>query len=138
VVDGEVVIKQGTPVRRHHRGCGSEAPHGAGLASCSNTVNETKARRSQRQSGCGPCMTAIGDSNVTSTAVTTVAVGVFVPVAAPFFLLRKGTTSWCPRAHASRHLRGRRTLVRGQTRQRTAVSRGTDKSPHLLRRARPA
>ena len=31
-----------------------------------------------------------GDSNVTSTAVTTAAVGVFVPVAAPLFLLRKG------------------------------------------------
>jgi hypothetical protein len=32
-----------------------------------------------------------GDSNVTSTAVTTTAVAVFVPVAAPFFLLRKGS-----------------------------------------------
>ena len=31
-----------------------------------------------------------GDSHVTGVAVTTVAVGVLVPVAAPFFLLRKG------------------------------------------------
>jgi len=31
-----------------------------------------------------------GESNLTSTTVTTVAVSVFVPVAAPFFLLRKG------------------------------------------------
>jgi hypothetical protein len=32
-----------------------------------------------------------GNSNVTSTAVTTTAVAVFVPVAAPLFLLRKGS-----------------------------------------------
>jgi hypothetical protein len=32
-----------------------------------------------------------GDSNVTATAVTTTAVAVFVPVAAPLFLLRKGS-----------------------------------------------
>ena len=88
IVDGEVVIKQGTPVRGTI--VDAEAKRRMGRAGkLQYTVNETKgvdrsvirlrALQDRR-----------GDSNVTSTAVTTVAVGVFVPVAAPFFLLRKG------------------------------------------------
>ena len=88
VVDGEVVIKQGTPVRGSI--VDAQAKRRMGRAGrLQYTVNETKGvdrsvirvRALQNRSG---------DSNVTSTAVTTVAVGVFVPVAAPFFLLRKG------------------------------------------------
>ncbi|HET9272536.1 MAG TPA: hypothetical protein VFO31_30370 [Vicinamibacterales bacterium] len=88
VVDGEVVIKQGTPVRGTI--VDAEAKRRMGRAGkLQYTVNETKGvdrsvirlRALQDRKG---------DSNVTSTAVTTVAVGVFVPVAAPFFLLRKG------------------------------------------------
>jgi len=88
VVDGEVVIKQGTPVRGTI--VDAEAKRRMGRAGkLQYTVNETKAvdrsvirlRALQNRTG---------DSNVTSTTVTTVSVGVFVPVAAPFFLLRKG------------------------------------------------
>ena len=88
VVDGEVIIKQGTPVRgtivdaqaKRRMGRAGKLPY---------TVNETKAvdRTTIRLRA---LQDRKGDSNVTSTAVTTVAVGVFVPVAAPFFLLRKG------------------------------------------------
>jgi hypothetical protein len=88
VVDGEVVIKQGTTVRGTI--VDAEAKRRMGRAGkLQYTVNETRAvdrsvvrlRAVQERKG---------DSNVTSTTVTTVAVGVFVPVAAPFFLLRKG------------------------------------------------
>ncbi len=88
LVDGQVVIKQGTPVRGTV--VDAEAKRRMGRAGkLSYTVNETKGvdrgvirlRAVQDRRG---------DSNVTSTTVTTVAVGVFVPVAAPFFLLRKG------------------------------------------------
>jgi hypothetical protein len=89
LVDGEVVIKQGTPVRGVVVDAESKRRMGrAGRLSYS--VNETKAidrsvvhlRAVQQKKG---------DSNVTATAVTTTAVAVFVPVAAPFFLLRKGS-----------------------------------------------
>jgi len=88
VVDGDVVIKQATPVRGVIVDAAAKRRMGrAGRLSYS--VNETKAidrspirlRAIQQKQG---------DSNVTSTAVTTTAVAVFVPVAAPFFLLRKG------------------------------------------------
>jgi len=88
VVDGEVVIKQGTPVRGTIVDAQSKRRMGR-AGKLQYTVNETKGvdRSAVR-------LRAIqdrkGDSNVTSTAVTTVAVGVFVPVAAPLFLLRKG------------------------------------------------
>jgi len=87
-VDGVVVIKQGTPVRGMI--IDAEAKRRMGRAGrLQYTVNETKgADRSTIR------LRALqqhkGDSNVTSTTVTTVAVGVFVPVAAPLFLLRKG------------------------------------------------
>jgi hypothetical protein len=88
VVGGEVVIKQGTPVRGTI--VDAEAKRRMGRAGkLQYTVNETKAvdRSAIRLRA---LQDRKGDSNVTSTAVTTVAVGVFVPVAAPFFLLRKG------------------------------------------------
>ncbi len=88
VVDGEVVIKQGTPVRGVIVEAAAKRRMGR-AGRLSYTVNETKAvdksvvrlRAVQEKKG---------DSNVTSTAVTTTAVAVFVPVAAPFFLLRQG------------------------------------------------
>jgi hypothetical protein len=89
VVDGQVVIRQGTPVRGVI--VEAEAKRRMGRAGkMMYTVNETKAiDRSPIR------LRAVqdrrGDSHVTSTAVTTTAVAVFVPVAAPFFLLRKGT-----------------------------------------------
>jgi hypothetical protein len=88
VVDGEVVIRQGTPVRGTI--VDAQAKRRMGRAGkLQYTVNETKAvdRTTIRLRA---LQDRKGDSNVTSTAVTTVAVGVFVPVAAPFFLLRKG------------------------------------------------
>jgi hypothetical protein len=88
VVDGEVIIKQGTPVRGTI--VDAQAKRRMGRAGkLQYTVNETKAvdRTTIRLRA---LQDRKGDSNVTSTAVTTVAVGVFVPVAAPFFLLRKG------------------------------------------------
>jgi hypothetical protein len=88
VVDGEVVIKQGTPVRGAI--VDAEAKRRMGRAGkLQYTVNETKGvdRSPIRVRA---VQDRRGNSNVTSTAVTTVAVGVFVPVAAPFFLLRKG------------------------------------------------
>jgi hypothetical protein len=88
VVDGQVVIKQGTPVRGTI--VDAQAKRRMGRAGkLQYTVNETKGvdRSTIRLRA---LMDRKGDSNVTSTTVTTVAVGVFVPVAAPFFLLRKG------------------------------------------------
>jgi len=88
VVDGEVVVKQGTPVRGTI--VNAQAKRRMGRAGkLQYTVNETKGvdRSPIRLRA---LQDRVGDSNVTSTTVTTVAVGVFVPVAAPFFLLRKG------------------------------------------------
>jgi tRNA pseudouridine-54 N-methylase len=88
VVDGDVVIKQGTPVRGVIVDAAEKRRMGR-AGRLSYAVHETKAvdrtliRLRAVQQG-------KGDSNVTSTAVTTTAVAVFVPVAAPFFLLRKG------------------------------------------------
>ena len=88
IVDGQVVIKQGTPVRGVI--IDAEAKRRMGRAGKLHySIIETKAvdrsvirlRAVQERKG---------DSNVTSTAVTTTAVAVFVPVAAPLFLLRKG------------------------------------------------
>jgi hypothetical protein len=88
MVDGQVVIKQGTPVRGVI--IDAEAKRRMGRAGKLHySITETKAvdrsvirlRAVQERKG---------DSNVTSTAVTTTAVAVFVPVAAPLFLLRKG------------------------------------------------
>ena len=89
VVEGQVVVKQGTPVRGVIVEAASKRRMGR-AGRLSYTVNETKGvdkgvvrlRAVQEKKG---------NSNVTSTAVTTTAVAVFVPVAAPFFLLRKGT-----------------------------------------------
>jgi hypothetical protein len=88
VIDGTVVIKQGTPVRGTI--VNAQAKRRMGRAGkLQYTVNETKAvdRSPIRLRA---VQDRVGDSNVTSTTVTTVAVGVFIPVAAPFFLLRKG------------------------------------------------
>jgi len=88
IVDGEIVIKQGTPVRGVVVDAESKRRMGR-AGKMFYTVNETK----------GVDKVAIrlraiedrkGQSHVTATAVTTGAVAVFVPVAAPFFLLRKG------------------------------------------------
>ncbi len=89
IVDDEVVIKQGTPVRGVVVAAAAKRRMGR-AGHLSYSVNETRAidrsvirlRAVQQKKG---------DSNVTSTAVTTTAVAVFVPVAAPFFLLRKGS-----------------------------------------------
>ncbi len=88
VVDGQVVIRQGTPVRGVIVEAAAKRRMGR-AGRLSYTVNETKGvdkgvirlRAVQDKRG---------DSHVTSTAVTTTAVAVFVPVAAPFFLLRQG------------------------------------------------
>jgi hypothetical protein len=88
VVDGDTVIKQGTPVRGVIVDAAEKRRMGR-AGRLSYAVNETRAvdrsviRLRAVQQG-------KGDDNVTSTAVTTTAVAVFVPVAAPFFLLRKG------------------------------------------------
>ncbi len=88
VVGGDVVIKQGTPVKgvvveaaakRRMGRAGKLAYSVTETASVDSKLIRLRAVQDQR-----------GDSNVTATAVTTGAVAVFVPVAAPFFLLRKG------------------------------------------------
>ena len=88
VVDGEVVIKQGTPVR----GVVVEAQSKRRMGRAGRmfyTVNETRTVNNTTIR-----LRAIqekrGQSHVTATTVTTASVAVFVPVAAPFFLLRKG------------------------------------------------
>lgn len=88
VADGEVIIKQGTPVRGVVVQAQGKRRMGR-AGKLSYTVTETKSvdrqtirlRATQQKSG---------DSHTTGVAVTTAAVAVFVPVAAPFFLLRKG------------------------------------------------
>ena len=88
IVDGQVVVKQGTPVRGVIIEAAAKRRMGR-AGKLHYAINETKAidrsvirlRAVQARKG---------DSNVTSTAVTTTAVAVFVPVAAPLFLLRKG------------------------------------------------
>ena len=89
VVDSQVVIKQGTPVRGLI--VEAEAKRRMGRAGkMMYSVNETRAvdRQVVRLRS---VQDRRGDSHVTSTAVTTTAVAVYVPVAAPFFLLRKGS-----------------------------------------------
>jgi hypothetical protein len=89
IVNGEVVVKQGTLVRGAIVEAAAKRRMGrAGRLSYS--VNETKGvdegiirLRAVQDSK--------GNSKVTSTAVTAAAVAVFVPVAAPFVLLRKGS-----------------------------------------------
>jgi hypothetical protein len=87
-VDGTVVIKKGTPVR----GVVVEAAEKRRMGRAgklSYTVADTKTvdRQTIRLRATSE---KSGDSHVTGVAVTTVAVAVLVPVAAPFFLLRKG------------------------------------------------
>lgn len=88
VVDGDVVIKQGTPVR----GVVVEAQEKRRMGRAGKmyyTVNETRAI-DKGAIRLRAVQDRRGESNVTATAVTTGAVAVFVPVAAPFFLLRQG------------------------------------------------
>jgi hypothetical protein len=89
VVDGRVVVKQGTPVRGVIVEAAAKRRMGR-AGRLSYTVNDTKGvDRGVIQ--LRAVQARRGDSHVTSTAVTTTAVAVFVPVAAPFFLLRKGS-----------------------------------------------
>jgi hypothetical protein len=88
VIDGVLLAKRGTPAR----GTIVEATAKRRMGRAGNlsyTILETRAvdgqtiklRATQEKKG---------DSKVASTAVVTTAVAVFVPVAAPFVLLRKG------------------------------------------------
>ena len=88
VVDDQVVIKQGTPVKGVVVESAAKRRMGrAGNLSYTLTETRTVDRQVVRlRAG----QQKKGDSHVTGVAVTTTAVGVFVPVAAPFFLLRKG------------------------------------------------
>jgi hypothetical protein len=88
IVNGEVVIKQGTPARGVVVEAAPKRRMGR-AGKLSYTISETKTidrvpvrLRATQQS--------TGGSSVTSTAVATTAVAVLVPVAAPFVLLRKG------------------------------------------------
>jgi hypothetical protein len=88
VVDDQVVIRQGTPVKGVVVESAAKRRMGrAGNLSYTLTETRTVDRQVVRlRAG----QQKKGDSHVTGVAVTTTAVGVFVPVAAPFFLLRKG------------------------------------------------
>jgi hypothetical protein len=89
VVNGAVVIKQGTPVRGTV--VEAEAKRRMGRAGkLSYTVSETKSIDRQTIRLRATQQKAAGDSHVTGVAVATTAVAVFVPIAAPFMLLRKG------------------------------------------------
>jgi hypothetical protein len=85
---GRVIIKQGTPVRgvvveaaaKRRMGRGGKLSYS--LSETTTVEGQTIRLRAAHQKA--------GDSHVTGVAVTTVAVAAFVPVAAPFFLLRKG------------------------------------------------
>ena len=87
-VAGQVIIKQGTPVKGVVVEAAAKRRMGRG-GKLSYTLSETKTidgqtirlRAAQQKAG---------DSHVTGVALTTAAAAVFVPVAAPFFLLRKG------------------------------------------------
>jgi hypothetical protein len=88
LLDGQVVIRQGTPVKGVIQEAVAKRRMGrAGKLSYSVTETRTVDRQvihlraAQQKSG---------GSNVTGVAVTTAAIAVFVPVAAPFALLRKG------------------------------------------------
>jgi hypothetical protein len=94
-VGGQVIVKQGTPVRAVVVEAVPKRRMGR-AGKLTYAVTETKSvdrqtirlRASQQKKS--------GDSNVTGVAVTTTAVAVFVPVAAPFFLLRKGNDITVP------------------------------------------
>ena len=88
LVDGRVVVRQGTPVRGVVVDAAAKRRMGR-AGRLSYTVTETKDV-DNRVIRLRAIQQKKGDSHVTSTAVTTTAVAVFVPVAAPFFLLRKG------------------------------------------------
>ena len=87
-VGDHIVIKRGTPVRGVVVEAAAKRRMGRG-GKLAYSLSETKTidgqtirlRAAQRTTG---------DSHVTGVAVTTAAVAAFVPVAAPFFLLRKG------------------------------------------------
>ena len=88
LLDGQVVIRQGTPVKGViQEAVGKRRMGRAGKLSYSVIETRTVDRqvihlRATQQNS--------GDSHVTGVAVTTAAIAVFVPVAAPFALLRKG------------------------------------------------
>jgi hypothetical protein len=88
LLDGQVVIKQSTPVKGVIQEAVPKRRMGR-AGKLSYSVTETRSvdrqaihlRATQERSG---------GSHVTGVAVTTAAIAVFVPVAAPFALLRKG------------------------------------------------
>lgn len=83
-----VVVKQGTTARGVV--IESQAKRRMGRAGkLSYTLTDTKSIDG-RKIKLRATKQGVGDSHTTGVAVTTVAVAVFVPVAAPFFLLRKG------------------------------------------------
>jgi hypothetical protein len=88
IVGNQVVIRQGTPARgviieaAEKRRMGRAGKLSYSLTETKSVDHQTIRLRANQQK--------TGGSNVTSTAVATTAVAVFVPVAAPFVLLRKG------------------------------------------------
>ena len=88
LVDGQVVLKQGTTARGSIVEAAPKRRMGR-AGRLSYVLTETKSVDGQTVR-LRATKDEKGDSNVTATAVTTTAVAVFVPVAAPFFLLRKG------------------------------------------------
>jgi hypothetical protein len=88
IVDQQVVIRQGTPARGtiveavQKRRMGRAGRLAYSLMDTKSVERQTVRLRATQEKK--------GGSNVTATAITTTAVAVFVPVAAPFFLLRKG------------------------------------------------
>ncbi len=88
VINGQVVIKQGTPARGTIVESAAKRRMGrAGRLAYALTETKSVGRQTVRLRA---TQEKKGGSNVTATAITTTAVAVFVPVAAPFFLLRKG------------------------------------------------
>jgi hypothetical protein len=88
LLDGQVVIKQGTPVKGVIQDAQPKRRMGrAGKLSYSVTETRTVDRQAVHLRA---TQQKSGGSNVTGVAVTTAAIAVFVPVAAPFALLRKG------------------------------------------------
>ena len=88
LVNNKVVIKQGTPARGVVVEAAPKRRMGrAGKLTYAISESKTVERQTVRLRA---TQQRTGGSNVASTAVATTAVAVFVPVAAPFVLLRKG------------------------------------------------
>jgi hypothetical protein len=130
VVDGEVIIRAGSPARgaiveaAKKRRMGRAGKLSYGLTETTSVDRQVVRLRAMQDRQ--------GDSNVTSTAVTTAAVAVFVPVAAPLVLLRKGKDINVPQGtRVDAFVDGEHTIRLAKPAPASAVASGAVTGPQM-------